>query len=90
MIRTDERIWLLNLIKDLNYTDIQKQVLKLTAEKIYSINSFSLKNAIVNFSGFCTSEIISAQGLLFTNHHCIYNAITGFFSIKNNYLKNYF
>ena len=64
--------------------------MKLTAEDIYSINQGSLKDAIVHFGGFCTSEIISADGLLLTNHHCGYGQIQSHSSVENNLLKNGF
>lgn len=73
--KADEGMWLPMLIKRLNYTDMQKQGLQLTAEEIYSVNNSSLKDAIVQFGGFCTGEFISPEGLLLTNHHCGYGAI---------------
>ncbi len=87
----DEGMWLLNKISQLNYADMQKLGLKLSPEEIYSINNSSLKDAIFqlqneNGQGFCTGEIVSTQGLLFTNHHCGYEAITKFSTTEHNYL----
>lgn len=65
--------------------------LELTAEQIYSINNTSLKDAIgVLDGGSCTAELISAEGLLLTNHHCGYDEIQNHSSVENNYLKNGF
>ena len=89
----DEGMWLPNKIAQLNYADMQKLGCKLTAEEIYSINNSSLKDAIFQLqsaegSGFCTGEIVSKQGLLFTNHHCGYEAITSLSTTEHNYLDN--
>ncbi|MFT2010056.1 S46 family peptidase [Pontibacter sp. 13R65] len=88
--RADEGMWLPLLIKRLNHTDMQKQGLQLTAEEIYSVNNSSLKDAIVQFGGFCTGEFISPEGLLLTNHHCGYSAIQSHSSTENDYLTDGF
>ncbi|TGD79377.1 S46 family peptidase [Hymenobacter wooponensis] len=84
--RADEGMWLPLLLKQLNEADMQKKGLKLTAEQIYSINQGSLKDAVVQFGGGCTGEIISDQGLLLTNHHCGYSQIQSHSSVENDYL----
>ncbi|ARS37860.1 serine protease [Pontibacter actiniarum] len=83
-------MWLPMLIKRLNYTDMQKQGLQLTAEEIYSVNNSSLKDAIVQFGGFCTGEFISPEGLLLTNHHCGYGAIQSHSTTEHDYLTDGF
>lgn len=89
-LKANEGMWLPMFIKRLNIADMQKQGLKLTAEEIYSVNSSSLKDAIVSMGGFCTGEIISDQGLMLTNHHCGYGAIQQFSTPEDNILKNGF
>ncbi|WP_022824781.1 S46 family peptidase [Hymenobacter norwichensis] len=84
--RADEGMWLPLLLKQLNETDMQKKGLKLTAEQIYSVNQGSLKDAVVQFGGGCTGEIISTEGLLLTNHHCGYSQIQQHSSVENDYL----
>lgn len=87
----DEGMWLPMFVSRLNYTDMQKMGLKLTPEEIYSINNSSLKDAIVMLSGgSCTSELISSEGLLLTNHHCAYGAIQGNSSPEHDYLTDGF
>ena len=93
----DEGMWLPILIKRLNYVDMQKMGLHLTADDLYSINHSSLKDAIVGLSSgpaangfFCTAEVVSENGLLFTNHHCGYNAIDNHSTPEHDYLKNGF
>ena len=78
------------MIKRLNGVDIQKEGLKLTPEEIYSVNSSSLKDAIVQFGGGCTAEIVSKEGLLFTNHHCGYGQIAALSTPEKDHLTNGF
>ncbi len=89
-IRADEGMWFLMHIERLNYTDMQKMGLQLTPEEIYSINNQSLKDAIVQFNGGCTASIISSSGLVLTNHHCGYSAISELSTTEQNHLKNGF
>jgi hypothetical protein len=86
--RADEGMWFLMFIDRLNHRDMQKMGLQLTAEEIYSINNHSLKDAIVQFNGGCTAELISKDGLILTNHHCGYDAIAELSTPEANYLKN--
>ncbi|WP_299756677.1 S46 family peptidase [uncultured Pontibacter sp.] len=88
--RADEGMWLPMLIKRLNHTDMQNKGLQLTAEEIYSVNNSSLKDAIVQFGGFCTGEFISPEGLLLTNHHCGYGQIQSHSTTENDYLTEGF
>ncbi len=89
-VKADEGMWLPMLIKRLNQRDLQKMGLQLTPEEIYSVNNASLKDAIVSMGGFCTGEIVSPHGLMFTNHHCGYNAINDLSTVEHDYLKNGF
>ncbi len=86
----DEGMWLPMFVERLNYVDMQKKGLHLTAEELYSVNHSSLKDAVVNFGNFCTAEVVSAEGLLFTNHHCGYEAIQQHSSVNHDYLTNGF
>ncbi len=87
-MKADEGMWLMMLVKRLNGVDLQKKGLHLTAEEIYSVNKSSLKDAIVQFGGGCTAEIVSDQGLLFTNHHCGYGNIAALSTPAKDYLTN--
>ncbi|MFM2230458.1 MAG: putative family serine protease [Bacteroidota bacterium] len=87
-MKADEGMWFLMFIERLNHRDMQKMGLQLTAEEIYSINNHSLKDAIVQFNGGCTAELISKDGLVLTNHHCGYDAIAELSSAEKNYLKD--
>lgn len=85
----DEGMWLPMLVKRLNAEDMAKHGCKLTPEEIYQVNQTALKDAIVSLE-FCTAEIVSENGLLFTNHHCAYSAIQENSSLEHNYLDNGF
>ena len=74
-VRADEGMWLLPLLEKMNGKALAEAGCQLTPDQIYSINHNSLKDAIVHFGGGCTGEIISAEGLIVTNHHCGYSSI---------------
>ena len=82
-VKADEGMWLPMLIGK-NYEQMKKQGFKLTPEDLYSVNKASIKDAIVSFGGFCTGEIVSKNGLIFTNHHCGYDAAASNSTPENN------
>lgn len=95
-LKAHEGMWIPMLLKQ-NFAAMQKMGLELTPEQIYSVNHSSLKDAIAGLSNsanpqgfFCTSEIVSNQGLLFTNHHCGYESIQKHSTVKHDYLKDGF
>jgi len=89
-VKADEGMWFLMNIERLNQRDMQKMGLQLTAEEIYSVNNASLKDAIVQFGGGCTAEMVSSTGLVMTNHHCGYGAIAELSTPENDHLTNGF
>jgi Peptidase S46 len=86
----DEGMWLPLLLGQQVYNDMVKKGLKLTKDQLYNINKASLKDAIIIFGGGCTGEIVSNQGLIFTNHHCGYDVIASASTVDHNYLMNGF
>ena len=88
--RADEGMWLLPLLEKINSETMQNLGSRLTAEQIYSINHSSIKDAVVQFGGGCTGELISGSGLLVTNHHCGYSSIQALSSEEHNYLEDGF
>ncbi len=88
--KPDDGMWLPMFFKQLNYETMQKMGLRLTAEELYSFNNSSLKDAIVQMGNFCTGEIVSDKGLMFTNHHCGYDAIASASTVEHDYLANGF
>jgi hypothetical protein len=89
VLKADEGMWLPALISQ-RIEDMQAKGFKLSAEDIYSVNQASLKDAVVLFGGGCTGELVSADGLLFTNHHCGYSYIQRHSSVDHDYLKDGF
>ena len=87
-VKADEGMWLLPLLEKMNIKAMQDTGCKLSADQIYSINHTSLKDAIVQFGGGCTGEIISKEGLLVTNHHCGYASIQKLSSVEHDYLND--
>ena len=89
--KADEGMWLPSLVGKLNIRKMNSIGCKLTAEQIYSINQSSLKDAVVALDhGSCTAELISADGLLLTNHHCGFGEIQAHSSVEHDYLKDGF
>jgi hypothetical protein len=88
--KADEGMWLLPLIEKLNIGKMTELGLKLSAEDIYSLNKVCVKDAVVIFSGICTAEIVSSQGLILTNHHCGYGSIQAHSSVDHDYLRDGF
>ena len=86
----DEGMWIPLLLKSLNYRDMKRMGLQLTAEEIYSINKSSIKDAIVQLGNGCTGVIVSKDGLLLTNHHCAYHYIQSHSTVEHNYLAEGF
>jgi len=89
-LRADEGMWLPLLVGKQKMKEMKASGLKLKAEDLYSINQNSLKDAIVQFGGGCTGDIISNEGLLITNHHCGYSKIQEHSSLEHNYLEDGF
>ncbi|MDR3652376.1 MAG: S46 family peptidase [Paludibacter sp.] len=89
-LKADEGMWMLPLIEKLNIQKMNGMGLTLTAEDIYSDKNASLKDAVVIFGNGCTGVMVSNQGLVFTNHHCGYDAIQQSSTVEHNYLRDGF
>ena len=87
-IKADEGMWMLPLLQKMNGKAMKNLGCEITPQQIYNINNTSLKDAIVQFGGGCTGEIISSEGLLVTNHHCGYSNIQKLSSVEHDYLKD--
>lgn len=89
-VKADEGMWMLPLIQKLNIQKMQGMGLTLTADQIYNNQTPSLKDAVIVFGNGCTGVMVSNQGLIFTNHHCGFDAIQKCSTVEHNYLKNGF
>jgi len=85
-----EGMWIPYLLEQLNFNEMQSMGFQLSPDDIYSVNHASIKDAIVNFGGFCTASVISDQGLLLTNHHCGFGSIQKHSNLQNDYLTDGF
>src|SRR5699024_10341579 len=83
-------MWIPSLLEGLNESEMQSLGMKMSARDIYDINQSSLKDAIAHFNNGCTSEVISPEGLLLTNHHCGYGQIQSHSSVEHDYLSEGF
>jgi hypothetical protein len=90
LAHADEGMWLPLLLEKLNEKQMKSLGMKISAKDIYSINSGSLKDAIVSFGGGCTGEVISSKGLILTNHHCGFDVIQNHSTIEHNYIRDGF
>jgi hypothetical protein len=86
----DEGMWLLPYLQKTNYADMKAAGLKLKATDIYNPDGQSLKDAIIIFGSGCTGEIVSPDGLIFTNHHCGYGSIQQLSTTEHDYLADGF
>jgi hypothetical protein len=83
-------MWIPSLLKGMNETEMKNLGMKISAEDIYSVNQSSLKDAVPQFDGGCTAEMISDKGLLLTNHHCGFDAIQNHSTVEHDYLRDGF
>lgn len=86
----DEGMWMLTDLKKQNAAVMYDMGLDISIDDVYSPDNISLKDAVVHFGGGCTGEVISAEGLVLTNHHCGYGYIQQHCSVEHDYLTDGF
>ncbi|NUY81665.1 S46 family peptidase [Flavobacterium sp. MAH-1] len=83
-------MWIPSLLEGMNEKEMKSLGMKMTAKDIYDVNNSSLKDAVPQFNGGCTAEVISPKGLLLTNHHCGFDAIQNHSTVEHDYLQDGF
>ncbi len=83
-------MWIPSLLNGMNEKEMKSLGMKISAKDIYDVNNSSLKDAVPHFNNGCTSEVISPQGLILTNHHCGYGAIQNHSTVEHDYLQDGF
>ncbi len=83
-------MWIPSLLEGMNETEMKSLGMQMSVKDIYDVNNSSMKDAVPHFNGGCSSEVISSQGLLLTNHHCGYSQIQAHSSVENDYLADGF
>ena len=86
----DEGMWMLTDLRKQNEVAMQELGMLISANEIYNPEGIAIKDAVVHFGGGCTGEVISAEGLVLTNHHCGYSYIQQHSSVEHDYLTDGF
>ena len=79
-------MWTLYNLPDAVYEQMKTEGYRLPKSSLYGGQS----NCVVNFSGYCTGEVVSPMGLLMTNHHCGFEAIRSHSTVEHDYMLNGF
>lgn len=85
----DEGMWTLYNLPQAVYEQMQAQGFEVPYNDLY-YGDQAIKNAVVNFSGYCTGVVVSPDGLVFTNHHCGFEGIRSHSTVEHDYMKNGF
>ena len=87
--QADEGMWTLYNLPTAIYDQMKQYGFLLPMEQLYASDN-AVKNAVVNFSGYCSGVVVSPNGLVFTNHHCGFDAIRRHSTVEHDYMLNGF
>ena len=87
--KADEGMWTLYNLPDAVYNQMKQYGFQLSKDQLYQSDN-AVKNAVVNFGGFCSGVVVSPDGLVFTNHHCGFDAIRKHSTVEHDYMLNGF
>ena len=85
----DEGMWTLYNLPQAVYEQMKSYGFSPSYDQLYKSDD-AIKNAVVNFSGFCSGVVVSPDGLVFTNHHCGFEAIRANSTVEHDYMLNGF
>ena len=89
MAHADEGMWTLYNLPQAVYDQMKSYGFSLPYNDIYGSND-AIKNSVVLFGGFCSGVVVSPDGLVFTNHHCGFEAIRSHSTVEHDYMLNGF
>ena len=87
--KADEGMWTMYNLPTAIYDQMKQYGFELPMEQLYQSDN-AVKNAVVNFSGYCSGVVVSPNGLVFTNHHCGFDAIRRHSTVEHDYMLNGF
>lgn len=88
-VKADEGMWTLMNLPQAVYEKMKEEGYQLAYEKLYN-DSDAIYKAVVNFGGYCSGVVVSPNGLVFTNHHCGFEAIRSHSTVEHDYMLNGF
>jgi len=88
-VKADEGMWTMYNLDSTVYKQMVAEGFQLPYENLYHSDN-AIKNAVVNFSGYCSGVVVSPDGLVFTNHHCGFSAINKHSTVEHDYMLNGF
>ena len=88
-LHADEGMWTLSDLDSLVLKQMEAEGFQMTYDELYR-GEQALREACVNFSGYCSGVVVSPDGLVFTNHHCGFGAINKHSTVEHDYMLNGF
>ena len=87
--KADEGMWTLYDLPNAVYEQMRAEGFAMPYDGLYNSDN-AIKNCVVNFGGFCSGVVVSPDGLVFTNHHCGFEAIRSHSTVEHDYMLNGF
>ena len=88
-VMADEGMWTLYDLPKAAFEQMQSEGFTVPYADLYQSDN-AIKNCVVNFSGYCSGVVVSPDGLVFTNHHCGFEAIRSHSTVEHDYMLNGF